>query len=72
MIDSVILKDTKREDWPEIREKILARINKTFGTAPCDMSPMKNDFQELERYTNYGLEHIKIKYHVYDDFGTRQ
>ena len=68
MIDSVILKDTKREDWPEIRKKIFSRINKTFGTAPCDMSPTKNKFCELERYTNYGLEHIKIKYHVYEDF----
>lgn len=68
MIDSVILKDTRREDWPEIRKKVLVRINKTFGTAPCDMSPCKNDFKEIERYTNYGLEHIKISYHVYEDF----
>lgn len=68
MIDSVILKDTKREDWPAIREKIIARINQTFGTAPTDMSPTKNEFKEIERYTNYDLEHIKIKYHVYDDF----
>ncbi len=68
MIDSVILKDTKREEWPIIREKILLRINETFGSAPCDMSPTKNEFKELERYTNYGLEHIKISYHVYDKY----
>lgn len=68
MIGSVILKDTKREDWPEIRKKILARINETFGKSPVSMAPIKNEFKELERYTNFGLTHIKISYHVYAEF----
>lgn len=68
MIDSVVLKDTTREDWHDIREKILTRINKTFGKAPVDMSPTKNEFKELERYENFGLTHIKISYHVYNEF----
>ena len=30
MIDSVVLKDTTREEWPCIREKLLKRINQTI------------------------------------------
>lgn len=68
MIDSVILKDTTQAEWPIIRERLLNRIKQTFGTAPVSMAPAKPEFKELERYTSHGLVHIKILYHVFDDF----
>ena len=68
MIDSVVLKDTTREEWPCIREKLLKRINQTFGKAPVSMTPIKTEFRELERYINHELEHIRITYHVFGDF----
>lgn len=67
MIQPVILRDTKKEDWQKIRQTMLSRIMETFGTSPVPLSPVKNDFYEVERYENYGLTHIKIRYHVFDD-----
>lgn len=66
MISSVILKDTKKEEWQSIRQRISDRINETFGKPPVSMAPEKNDFKEIERYEKYGLTHIKISYHVFD------
>ncbi len=67
MIDPVILRDTKKEEWPEIRNRILKRILDNFGTPPFEIKPVKNNFTELERYENHGLTHIKIKYEVWDE-----
>ena len=67
MFEQVILRDTTKEDWPLLREKIVSRIMKTFGTSPVPLEGIKNEFHEVERYENYGLTHIKIRYHVLDD-----
>ena len=55
MIKSVILRDTKKEEWPEIRQRMLNRILEHFGEPPVIMAPKKNKFTELERYESYGL-----------------
>ncbi len=67
MFEQVILRDTTKEDWPGLREKIVSRIMKTFGTSPVPLEGIKNEFHEVERYENYGLTHIKIRYHVLGD-----
>ena len=67
MIKSVITRDTKKEDWGKIREQIKSRIFETFGTPPTPLAPTKNQYVVLESYYAYGLKHIKIKYHVFDD-----
>ncbi len=67
MIESVVLKDTTPKEWPQIRRRILERILETFGKSPVPLTPVQNRFQEVERYIKYGLEHIKIRYHVFED-----
>lgn len=64
MIENVILRDTKKEEWPEIRSRILNRILDNFGTMLWDRG--ETGFEELERYENFGLTHIKIKYEIMD------
>lgn len=67
MINPVILRDTTKEEWPEIRRRMLSRILDNFGTPPFEIQPVKNKFTELERYENHGLTHIRIKYEVWDE-----
>lgn len=67
MIDKIVTRDTKAEEWGEQRSRILDRIMQTFGTSPVALAPKKNDFEELERYEKHGLVHIKIRYHVFLD-----
>ena len=67
MIGSIVTRDTKKEEWGEIRARIKARILETFGTSPVALAPTKNAFEILERYMANGLEHLKIRYHVFAD-----
>lgn len=67
MISSVITRDTKKEDWPAIRCAIKSRILETFGASPVELAPQKNEYEELERYVANGFEHIRIRYHIFDD-----
>ncbi len=67
IINSIVTKDTKKEEWQEIRSRIKSRILETFGKAPVEMAPIKNKYEIIERYTALDLEHIKIRYHVFDD-----
>lgn len=67
MIGNVILPDTKKEEWGAIRQSILKRILETFGESPIGLEPMKNKYEEVERYNKYGLEHIRIRYNVIED-----
>ena len=67
MIKSVVTRDTRKEEWQGLRARIKARIFETFGTPPVELAPSKNKYEILEKYTAYGLEHIKIKYHVFAD-----
>ena len=67
MINDLILKDTTKEEWAGIRERIKARIAYNLGKCPVALAPAKAQFEELERYEEYGLTHIRIKYHVVDN-----
>jgi dienelactone hydrolase len=64
---SLILPDTKPEEWLQIRERILKRVMDNWGGSPVPLTPAKNAFQELERYKKSGLTHIKFRYQVVDD-----
>ena len=67
MISSIITRETKKEDWSKQRDCIRARILETFGTSPVALSPTKNTYEILERYTAQGMDCMKIRYHVFDD-----
>ena len=67
MIGSIVTRDTKREEWNVLRARIQTRILETFGTSPVALAPTKNAFEILERYHANGLEHLKIKYHIFAD-----
>jgi len=66
-LPALILPDTKPEEWPAIRAKILERVKVSFGHGTVELTPTVNKFEELERYQNYGLTHVKYRYHVVDD-----
>lgn len=68
MIRHVILSDTQKDEWANIRERMLSRILAHFGEPPFAVKPEKNKFEELERYESHGLTHIKIKYEVFDEY----
>ena len=67
MISKIVNRDLRKEEWPIVRERMLARIMETFGTSPVGLEPTKNEFEELERYEKHGLTHIRIRYHVFAD-----
>lgn len=64
---SIILPDTKAEDWPRIRERILARVMVNWGESPVPLAPANTAFEELERSKKNGLTHIRFRYQVVDD-----
>ena len=66
-LPALILPDTKPEEWPSIRAKIYERYSLCLGQGPVELKPVVNKFEELERYQNFGLTHIKYRYHVVDD-----
>ena len=43
------LPDTKVEEWPGIRAKILKRVKVGLGQGPVELVPAVNKFEELER-----------------------
>lgn len=67
MIPPLVTRDTKKEEWEVIRERVKARILDSFGSSPVPLSPVKNKFERICEYTAHGLRHLKIKYHVFDD-----
>ena len=75
MIGSVILPNTKKEAWPEIRKSLKARILETFGmprqgSAQEPGVPEKRpkpEWKELAREEKHGLTHIALKYLVRED-----
>lgn len=63
---NLILPDTRVEEWPAIREKIFRRVISAFGKGPVALEPSRNKFEELGRYNNFGLVHIRYRYQVVD------
>jgi dienelactone hydrolase len=64
---ALILPDTKVEEWPAVRAKIHKRVINSLGQGPVELTPAVNKFEEIERYRNFDLTHIKYRYHVVDD-----
>ncbi len=63
----IILPDTRADEWPAIRTKVYNRIIANFGKGPVELKPAVNKFEEVERYENHGLRHIKYRYQIVDD-----
>lgn len=70
MINSLILKDTTKEEWSELRSRISKRILENFGESPFELKPSKNKFDVIEKYENHGLKHIRICYEVGGEFSS--
>ena len=64
---SLILPDTKADEWPGIRAKIYNRVVANWGTSPVPYQPAVNKFEETGRYVNFGLTHINYRFQVVDD-----
>ncbi len=64
---ALILPDTRAGEWPEIRDRIMKRLNSALGTGPVELKPAVNKFEVIERYEKFGLQHVKYRYHVVDD-----
>jgi hypothetical protein len=64
MIDNVILPSTTKNDWPGIRQSIYKRINDSFGEPSLPRPTKQAAFEEIDRYENYGLTHIHLRYHM--------
>ncbi len=67
MLRDLVLKDTKKEEWNEIRQRIHDRIMETFNDAPVPLKPITNRYEIVDEYERYGLRHLKIRYHILDD-----
>ena len=67
MINDLILKDTKKEEWNEIRARLKSRICESIGFGSVSFTPQNARFDELERYEEHGFTHIRIRYHVLAD-----
>lgn len=66
-IQGLITPDTKKHEWPEMRERIKDRIFSTFGEFPEQLVSKKTQFKELKKYKKYGFTHILYRYHVLSD-----
>jgi len=64
---ALILPDTRAGEWPEIRARIMKRLNTALGTGPVELTPVVNKFEVIERYEKFGLPHVKYRYHVVDE-----
>lgn len=64
MVSSVITRDTKKEEWGELRGRIKSRILESFGKSAVELAPAKNKYEVLDRYVAHGLQHVKIRYEV--------
>ena len=64
LIPSVITHRTAKEDWPGIRVSIRSTVLESLGLSESELAPVCNAFEEVERYTAHGFEHIKLCYHV--------
>lgn len=65
MFQNIILRDTKKEEWQEIRRKIKARIESTMGSYPST-SDVSNQVEVTSQQEQNGLTYINFKYHVID------
>jgi len=65
VIGHVVASDMTKDDWPAVRDGIRRRIVASMGTGPDESRPPEHE--EIERYEKYGLEHIRLRYHVVAD-----
>jgi len=67
MIGSVVLPGTTVEAWSRIRNEIHQRVLGTLGKAPEGARGRPAEWEELERYEQHGLTHIRFRYQVVED-----
>jgi len=65
MFQNIILRDTTKEEWSEIRSKIKSRVESTMGAYP-DNSDISNHVEITGQCESNGLVYVDFKYHVID------
>lgn len=69
-IPPVILRDTRPEEWPDLRNRIETRLDVIQGRGPAhdDLGPVR--FDEIGRGSIGELTTVRYRYHVVDDLWT--
>ncbi len=66
----VVLRDTRPNEWPDLRNRIETRLKLYLGERPDHAQLGKVEFEELGRDQIAGLTRIRFRYHVIDDAWT--
>ncbi|MBC8101049.1 MAG: dienelactone hydrolase family protein [Cytophagales bacterium] len=66
----VILRDTRPEEWPDLRSRIQTRLRLYLGERPATAQTAELKFEETGRDQVSGLTRIHYRYHVMDDAWT--
>jgi len=66
----LVLRDTRPDEWPDLRGRIETRLKRYLGERPPAALAAEVKFEELARDEIAGLTRIRYRYHVIDDSWT--
>ncbi|MBC8010662.1 MAG: dienelactone hydrolase family protein [Burkholderiales bacterium] len=66
----VVLRDTRPDEWPDLRSRIETRLKLYLGERPPTALRDAPKYEELGRDQIAGLTRIRYRYHVMDDYST--
>ena len=66
----LVLRDTRPDEWPDLRGRIETRLKRYLGERPPAALAPEVKFEELGRDEIAGLTRIRYRYHVIDDSWT--
>jgi len=66
----LVLRDTRPDEWPDLRGRIETRLKRYVGERPPAALAPEVKFEELGRDEIAGLTRIRYRYHVIDDSWT--
>lgn len=64
----LVLRDTRPDEWPELRSRIEARLKLYFGERPPEALNHETKCEETGRDQIAGLTRIRYRYQVIDDY----
>ncbi len=64
----LVLRDTRPDEWPELRSRIEARLRLYLGERPPAALNHETKFEETGRDKIAGMTRIRYRYHVLDDY----
>lgn len=66
-IPPVVLRDTRAEDWPDLRSRIETRLGRYQGQRPPAPAAADLEFAEVSRDEVFGLARVRYRFRVLDD-----